>query len=270
MPSWDIHSKYALKLWGINSLEVDRYVDEVCHHDIGRLIIEQVWDLRELVPTAKFIYDKFGEPGLKAFLLHHVLDYLDSLLRSLPVLSTGGFPKAFSMTVKTIENTISRLQEESPIFISALNIEEGFISLLVDALRDIQQLIEEEKESLLKDLDPISSESLRYVRQNLMKRICINCKSGFITLSPELRDFLTRLMITLPAKFYDLCPKCREEKLGTWIYSEYERIRRLFIPPLAPSPFHRVSYEGCDELWKEKMSKFWAIVAIVGGLESQD
>jgi len=261
MPSWRIHSKYARELWGIDSSRVDRFIDEKCHHDIGRFIAEQVWDLRELIPTAELIYQRFGEDGVRALLLHHMLDYLDSLLRSLPVLSTGGFPKAFQMAERTIENTVNALKS------TPVDVDESLLALMIDSFRDISRLIKERKEQLLKDMDPISADALSWVRENLVRRICKKCGARFSFLSRELKDFLTGLWIGIPQKFSDLCPRCREERLGSWIYSEYQRIMDFYKSSLLSSPFHRTYYGGHDELWAENMRKFYATLAVLGEIE---
>jgi len=265
MPSWSIHSKYAWELWRIDSSEVDEFIDRECHHDIGRFIAEQVWDLRELIPTTKLVYRRFGEDGVRAFLLHHILDYLDSLLRSLPVLSTGGFPKAFQMTEKTIENTINELQMKA----SSLDVDGSLLTLIIDAFKDISRLIRERRGELLMDIDPISIDALNYVRDRLIQNICKECGARFSFPSKELISFLSGLGISIPRRFSELCPRCREERLGVWLYREYLRIRDFYSSSPLGSPFHRTYYGGHDELWAETMRRFYAIIAILGEMEHE-
>ena len=253
--------KVCPRALGDRLIQGDRFIDEKCHHDIGRFIAEQVWDLRELIPTAEFIHQRFGEDGVRALLLHHMLDYLDSLLRSLPVLSTGGFPKAFQMAERTIENTINMLKS------SSLDVDESLLMLLIDSFRDISRLIRERRRQLLEDIDPVSIDALNYVRKNLIQNVCKECGARFRFPSKELRRFLAHLGVAIPQKFSNLCPRCREKRLGRWIYSEYLRIMDLYKSSPLGSPFHRTYYGGHDELWAENMRKFYATLAVLGEIE---
>jgi len=79
MPSWYLHEKWAVRA-GIDpnlAREIDRLIDrDFGHHDIGR---------RRLSECKIFLYNivlpQYSYEGAKAFLLHHILDYIAYIIR---------------------------------------------------------------------------------------------------------------------------------------------------------------------------------------------
>jgi len=64
--------------------EIDSLHD-LRYHDLGRVIVNGYWLFEVLYPFLLDYYEEFGENGVKGFLLHHVLDYMNTLLYSLSV-----------------------------------------------------------------------------------------------------------------------------------------------------------------------------------------
>jgi len=91
LPDWTTHSRYA-HLFKLNveiCRKIDKYIDEgsianalasligkeLKIHDFGRR------GYGEFMYGVKYVYEKYGAEGVKCFLLHHVLDYIDYLVK---------------------------------------------------------------------------------------------------------------------------------------------------------------------------------------------
>jgi hypothetical protein len=79
MPSWKMHNKWARKM-GLNETvlnEVNKLIDfpRDGKHDEGRKSIAT------LVSEGYEVYERYGEEGLKAYVLHHLLDEVYEILR---------------------------------------------------------------------------------------------------------------------------------------------------------------------------------------------
>jgi hypothetical protein len=72
MPSWKVHNKWARRM-GLDEAvlnEVDRLIDfpRDGKHDRGRKSVAA------LVSEGHEVYERYGEEGLRAYVLHHLLD----------------------------------------------------------------------------------------------------------------------------------------------------------------------------------------------------
>jgi hypothetical protein len=85
MPSWKVHEKYA-KRFGVNeevAKAIDRIIDNPEFHDFGGR--ESVGKL--IYYVVKEIYPTYGVEGVKAALLHHLLDYMQWWRKRAPALT---------------------------------------------------------------------------------------------------------------------------------------------------------------------------------------
>jgi len=79
MPSWKIHNKWARKM-GLDET-IMRWVNKLIDfprdggHDEGRR------NIKALVSEGYEVYERYGEEGLKAYVLHHLLDETYETLR---------------------------------------------------------------------------------------------------------------------------------------------------------------------------------------------
>jgi hypothetical protein len=79
MPSWKTHNKWARKM-GLDETilnEVNKLIDfpRDGGHDEGRK------NIKALVSEGYDVYERYGEEGLKAYVLHHLLDETYETLR---------------------------------------------------------------------------------------------------------------------------------------------------------------------------------------------
>lgn len=58
-------------------------------HDFNRLIINGHWLPESVFPEAYFFYNYFSDEGVKAMLLHHILDYIAHFVRDIRYFSYG-------------------------------------------------------------------------------------------------------------------------------------------------------------------------------------
>ena len=95
MPSWKVHEKWAC-LFGINPVivrAVNALIDKLWPHDIGRRRASDDYYVRAL------IISKYGYEGYAAYLLHHILDYIDWWIKK-----KGRIP-----SIERIERRFSRM-----------------------------------------------------------------------------------------------------------------------------------------------------------------
>ncbi len=76
MPSWKVHNIVGELLLGYWNPEIDEIIDSKLGHDSSR------YDVDKLIEGIDYVYLKFGENGVKYFVLHHYLDRLVDILIS--------------------------------------------------------------------------------------------------------------------------------------------------------------------------------------------
>jgi hypothetical protein len=108
MPSWKVHEKYAER-FGVSeevAKAVDRIIDNLKIHDLGRG--ESVGKL--IYYVVKGIYPTYGVEGVKASLLHHLLDYMQWWRKSAPELT---FARGLDILNKIENFSVWRLDDDA-------------------------------------------------------------------------------------------------------------------------------------------------------------
>jgi len=109
MPSWSVHNKYCtgfdISIDVCN--KVNKYIDSSTLHDIGRAIENQ--DFKDLETAQTFmkccsdLYQRYGFEGVTAYILHHILDYLETHINNLGILTLDPC-RPINLTIKFLEN----------------------------------------------------------------------------------------------------------------------------------------------------------------------
>jgi len=212
MPSWIIHNKWASRLGVRRKIAdlVNRMIDSVGdpeYHDYGRVIVGGCWVFSELYRELQRYCRLFGDDGVKAFLLHHVLDYVSALLHSPSVSLDRALEYAFKL--------LSGIEEDSRRFVEDSELRE----LIINCCEEIRRLITNNDE-LLSDIKPELSQWLKWAGERLMRVKCVKCGQEFITIDKEARKLLAKCSIYVPVQYVTYCPKCRTitpKLLSEWI-----------------------------------------------------
>jgi hypothetical protein len=167
MPSWIIHNKWASRLGVRKDIAdlVNRMIDSIGdpeYHDYGRVIVGGRRVFSELYRELQRYYKLFGNDGIKAFLLHHVLDYMSTLLHSPSVSLNRPLEYAFCL-LSGIEDNLRRFIEDSKLR-----------EIIVKCCEEIRSLITNNDE-LLSDIKPELSQWLKWASERLMRIKCVKC-----------------------------------------------------------------------------------------------
>jgi len=153
MVTWNIHNKYALKL-GISSIisqSVNRFIDIEKRHDIGRLIKNSRWDFKifkeEFTQAIKEVYEKWGIDGIKAFILHHFLDYLYTLINDPNVMAKGACEP-----FNRLEYLIESPSASNLLHLTRVLIPQELRNYVIKCINDIRNFINNNRASIVKDL----------------------------------------------------------------------------------------------------------------------
>jgi len=264
-----VHNKWASRL-GIRKDVADlvnRMIDSVGdpeYHDYGRVIVGGHWIFDGLYRELQRYYRLFGGDGVKAFLLHHVLDHMNPLLHSPSV----SLDKALEYVFKLLRG----IEEDSRRFVEDLELR----GIIVKCCEEIKRLITNNNE-LLSDIKPKLSQWFKWASERLVHIKCEKCGQEFTTIDEEAREFLASLYIGIPEQYVKYCPKCRTvtpKLLSEWIV--YERRRVIEEGARSPfgNPFYRVYWkhmgEVGDELWGEVWGKTDALIHVLRAKELEE
>jgi hypothetical protein len=262
VPSWDIHSKWASKLRVKRDIAdlVNRLIDSAGNperHDYGRVIVGGHWVFSELYRELQRYYKLFGDDGVKAFLLHHVLDYMSTLLHS-PTVS-------LNRALEYVFRLLSGIEEDSRRFVEDSELRE----IIVKCCEEIKRLITNNNE-LLSDIKPELSQLIKWASERLVRVKCVKCRQEFITIDKETRKFLAKCLIYVPMQYVVYCPKCRTitpKLLSEWIDREgrliiMEEAVRLLGTPF-PKTYWKPMREDGDKLWGEVWDKTDALIYVL-------
>jgi predicted Zn-ribbon and HTH transcriptional regulator len=269
MPSWNIHNKWAFRLGVRKDIAdlVNRMVDSIGdpeYHDYGRVIVGGHWVFSELYRELQRYYKLFGDDGVKAFLIHHVLDYMSTLLHSPSVSLNRALEYAFKL--------LSGIEEDSRRFVEDLELRK----IIINCCEEIKRLITNNDE-LLSDIKPELSQWLKWAGERLVLIKCEKCGQEFTTLDEEARRFLASLLIHVLELYIKYCPKCRTitpKLFSEWII--YERRRVIEEGAASPfgSPFHRIYWKPMDEagdrIWGEIWGKTDALIHVLRARELEE
>ena len=95
MPGHDIHALWNKELGVPENVSghVDRLIDDSRWHDIGRIVVEGRMDLPFLIVVCHDFITMLTQYNrshvIRAFIMHHVLDYVYKVYTSLPVIWKG-------------------------------------------------------------------------------------------------------------------------------------------------------------------------------------
>lgn len=264
--SWEIHRKWAERL--NVPPDVARSIDEridslhdMRYHDLGRVIVSGYWLFEVLYPFLLDYYEEFGVSGVKGFLLHHVLDYMNTLLYSPSV--------DIVRVLELCDRLLNRIKSD------AMNIkDERLKALIINTCDRIKEFIRDEE--LLQDIKPEEFKWLSWAKARLIKLRCKRCGKPFTTIDKEAREHLAKMGVGIPQRFLEFCLKCREiGPLSVWIESERERAIELLG---WTSRFHRAYYHylgdsigvQLDELWAENTGKVAALILVLRAIELEE
>ena len=104
MPSWSVHRIIGDVICGFHSPDIDRIVDLELGHDTSR------YDVEKLMEAIDLIYDKYGEKGLRYFILHHYIDRLVDILIH-EIISV--YEEHFLSLIKESEKLYPKIKERS-------------------------------------------------------------------------------------------------------------------------------------------------------------
>jgi predicted Zn-ribbon and HTH transcriptional regulator len=269
MPSWIIHNKWASRLGVRKDISdlVNRMIDSIGdpeYHDYGRVIVGGRWVFSELYRELQRYYRFFGDDGVKAFLLHHVLDYMSTLLHSPSVSLNRALKYAFRL--------LSGIEEDSRRFVEDLELRE----LIIKCCEEIRRLITNNDE-LLSDIKPEISQWLKWAGERLVHVKCEKCGQEFTTIDEEAGRFLARCSIRVLEQYVKYCPRCRTitpKFLSEWIIRERRRVIEEGAPSPFGSPFHRTYWkpmgEAGDKLWGEVWGKTDALIHVLRARELEE
>jgi hypothetical protein len=269
MPGWDVHNKWAVKL-GIRkdiSDMINRMIDSVGnpeYHDYGRVIVGGHWIFSEFFREIQHYYRLFLIDGVKGFLLHHILDYMSTLLHSPSVT----LDKVLEYTLKLLNN----IEDDSRSLVN----DEELRGLIIRCCEEIKELIKDNNE-LLFDIKPKLSEWFGWAEERLVNLKCESCGRLFTTLDTEAIGFLARLSVGIPEQFVKYCIRCRTtaiKLLSDWIsYMRRQVIEKEGEWPFG-SPFHRIFYkhlgEVGDMIWGEVWGKTEALIHVLRAHELKE
>ena len=249
MPAWDIHDKWAGKL-GISrrmSREINSEIDSIDDprfHDYGRVIVNGKWDFKYLFPVLESFYMKWRrEDAVKGFLLHHILDYMDTLLTSPSVYLDNA--------VKFVDKLIKALKSDAD-----KNLKEEFRDIVINACNAIHELIRSNISEIITDIKPEYTEHFKWAEERLLKLFCTKCGKQFATIDSEARDFFASRGVGIPKSFLECCLKCRGRPLSLWLK---DKIREPH------TGFHRSNLPPSlqDEYWYEIIGKANALIYLL-------
>jgi hypothetical protein len=270
MPSWDIHNKWASRLRVRKDIAdlVNRMIDSIGdpeYHDYGRVIVDGHWVFSELYRELQRYYRLFGDDGVKAFLLHHVLDYMSTLLHSPSVSLNRALEYAFRL--------LSGIEEDSRGFIEDSELRE----IIIKCCEEIRRLITNNDE-LLSDIKPELSQWLKWASERLVRVKCERCGREFTTINDEAISFLARVLISVPEQYVRYCPSCRttlaSKFLSEWIVREMRRVIEEGAASPFGTPFYRTYWkhmgEAGDRLWGEVCGKTDALIHVLRARELEE
>ena len=142
MPAMPVHRKYAQML-GLDSKMcsmIDSYIDRVKRHRFGNFTVGETWSTSELLNVAELFYERFGESGLRVFVLHHTLDAICRLLHS-----------GRASRERVLVEVSARLDELARGLSGG---ERELCKLLTEIATEVRGLLEREGEELLEDIAP--------------------------------------------------------------------------------------------------------------------
>jgi hypothetical protein len=268
MPSWIIHNKWASRLGVRKDISdlVNRMIDGIGdpeYHDYGRVIVGGRWVFSEFYRELQRYYKLFGDDGVKAFLLHHVLDYMSTLLHSPSVSLNRALEYAFRL--------LSGIEEDSRRFVEDLELRE----LIIKCCEEIKRLITNNDE-LLSDIKPELSQWLKWAGERLVRVKCEKCGQEFTTIDEEARGFLGKVLIGVLEQYVKYCPRCRTitpKLFSEWIVCERRRVIEEGAPSPFGSPFHRTYWKHMvagDILWSEIWGKTDALIHVLRARELEE
>jgi len=249
MPEWRVHDKWASRL-GIDrrlSREVNSEIDSIDDprfHDYGRVIVLGRWDFSYLYPVLKSFYSRWRrEEAVKAFLLHHILDYMATLLHSPSV-----FP---NVAVRFVDGLIEGIKSDA-----VSQLEGELREIVLKSCDEIRKLLKDNIVEVISDIRPEYTNWFKWAEKRLLKLYCEKCGRQFTTIDFEARDFFARRGVGIPESFVKLCIKCRELSLSKWLEEElkkpYSGFSRYMLHPSLQ-----------DDYWKEIVGKAEALIAML-------
>jgi hypothetical protein len=264
-----VHSKWAFRLRVRKDISdlVNRTIDSIGdpeYHDYGRVIVGGRWVFSELYRELQRYYRLFGDDGVKAFLLHHVLDYMSTLLHSPSVSLNRALEYAFRL--------LSGIEEDSRKSVEDSELRE----LIIKCCEEIRKLITNNDE-LLSDIKPELSQWLKWAGERLVRVKCEKCGQEFTTIDEEAGRFLAGCLIHVLEQYVKYCPSCRTitpKLFSEWIIRERRRVIEKGAPSPFGSPFHRTYWkslrEAGDILWGEIWGKTDALIHVLRARELEE
>jgi hypothetical protein len=85
VPSWHVHNFICEHIYNIPKLickAINEYIDSNEKHDICRNINDGWWNSRECYEPLQHVYNTWGDEGVKAFVLHHIVDYIAKVMKN--------------------------------------------------------------------------------------------------------------------------------------------------------------------------------------------
>jgi len=113
MPGHDVHALWNRKLGVPEAVSryVDRLVDDSRWHDVGRIVVEGRMDLPFLIVVCHDFITMLTQYSrshvIRAFIMHHVLDYVYKVYTSLPVIWRGEWNAE-----RLVNNVLANLGED--------------------------------------------------------------------------------------------------------------------------------------------------------------
>jgi len=255
MPSWKIHDKWAEKL-GIRkevSMGINREIDNIKDarfHDIGRVIISGKLDFSYFYPVLKAFYMKWrSEEAIKAFLLHHILDYMNTLLTS-PSVSLSNVPKFLNTLIKEL-----KIEAETRIDEDKLKI------IVIKSCNEIYKLIMSNMNEVIIDIKPKYKDWFKWAEERLLKLYCSDCGRQFTTIDNDAREFLARKGVGIPPVYFQYCINCLKKRgdntsLSLWIEKGMKRPYTGFVRYMLPPPLSL-------KYWRETRGKAETLIYIL-------
>lgn len=164
MPSHDIHALWNRKL-GVPeavSRRVDRLIDDSRWHDIGRIVVEGRMDLPFLIVVCHdfvMMLKQYNRSHVtRAFIMHHVLDYVYKVYTSLPVIWKGewnaerlvnsvlaNLREDVNKLVEGDEESVNEIKEVLSQLDKTLNLEHDKVKEILspDFLKEVKEAVEE-------------------------------------------------------------------------------------------------------------------------------
>ncbi len=248
MPEWRVHDKWAERL-GISkevSREVNAEIDSIDDprfHDYGRVIVLGRWDFSYLYPVLRSFLERWRrEDAVKAFLLHHILDYMDALLSSPSV--------QLSNAINFIDKLISNLRVDAE-----RNLRGELRDVVIRSCSEIHELIKGNVKEIIADLKREYGEGFEWAEERLLRLYCEKCGRQFTTIDSEARELLASRGVGIPESFLRYCIRCRGMSLSRWLE---DRMREPH------TGFHRYRYHPSpDEYWMEMMNRVEALIYVL-------